>query len=262
MKRRLLPLLLLVAAVTGLPTFRAQAQEKPVLNTAPPGSPPAPVRPSTPAPVPTPASATEPAAPMPDPATAPNPNAPSGLELPGREKERKAAQDKAETNTRFFIYSGFGLGYSSYYGTSQFDISASPAVGIRLNDRLAVGPGLSYAYSSYGFSNNAGQSVSSLSTKSIGVKVFGQFRVVDQFLVHAEFENTRAQLLEVDSRGYITGRIITRTVQTPLAGVGYRQQFSNRAAADILVLYNFQDDYNRIYSNPVIRFNFLFNIGK
>jgi len=51
-------------------------------------------------------------------------------------------------------------------------------------------------------------------------------------------------------------------VQTPLAGIGYRSQISNRAAADIVLLYNFQDNYNSIYPNPVIRFNFLFNIGK
>lgn len=262
MKSRLLSFLLLVAVGAGLPAFHAHAQEKPVLNSAPPAPP---VRPATPAPAPVPAPTSEPApAPaLPEPAVAPDANAPSGLELPGREKERKAAQDKAETNTRFFIYSGFGLGYSSLYGTSQFDISASPALGIRLNDRLAVGPGLSYAYSSFGFSNRSGQSTGSLSTKSVGVKVFGQFRVIDQFLIHGEFENTRAQFLEVDPSGsYYTGRVVTRTVQTPLAGVGYRQQFSNRAAADILVLYNFQDGYNRIYSNPVIRFNFLFNIGK
>ena len=264
MKRYLFPLLL-VSAVA-LPAFQAQAQDnKPVLNSAPPGPPPVPVRAPTPAPeTPAPVPATEPTSvPAPETTVAPDPNAPSGLELPGREKERKAAQDQAETNTRFFIYSGFGLGYSSYYGTSQFDISASPALGIRLNDRLSVGPGLSYAYSNFGFSNNSGRSTGNLSTKSIGIKVFGQYRVIDQFLIHAEFENTRAQLLEVDPTGsYYTGRVVTRTVQTPLAGVGYRQQFSNRAAADILVLYNFQDSYNRIYSNPVIRFNFLFNIGK
>ena len=259
MKRHLFPLLLLTGIVC-LPAHRAQAQDKPVLNTAPPGPPPAPPRPTTaPTRVPEPEPATAPA-----PTSAPQPTAdsPSGLELPGREKERQAAQTKAELNSRLFIYTGFGLGYSSYGGTSQFSSSLSPALGIRLTDRLAVGPGLSYAYNNYGFSNRAGNKVASISTSSFGVKVFGQYRVIDQFLVHAEFENTRAQLLEIDANGYITGRVITRTVQTPLVGVGYRQQFSNRAAADILVLYNFQDNFNSIYSNPVIRFNFLFNIGK
>jgi hypothetical protein len=66
----------------------------------------------------------------------------------------------------------------------------------------------------------------------------------------------------VDNNGYLTGGKVTRSVQTPLLGAGYRSQISNRAAADIVLLYNFQDDYNSIYPNPVIRFNFLFNIGR
>ena len=261
MKRHLFPLLLL-AGVALLPAHRAQAQDKPVLNSAPPGPPPTPPRPVEPARAPEQQPTTAPA-PTTTPTTVePSPDSPSGLELPNREKERQAAQTKAELNSRFFIYTGFGLGYSSYAGYSQFSGSLSPSLGIRLNDRLSVGPGLSYAYNNYGFSNGSGAKVASISTSSVGIKVFGQYRVIDQFLVHAEFENTRAQLLEVDANGYLTGGVVTRTVQTPLAGLGYRQQFSTRAAADILLLYNFQDNYNSIYSNPVIRFNFLFNIGK
>ena len=260
MKRHLFPLLLL-AGVVFLPALRAQAQDKPVLNSAPPGPPPTPPRPVEPARAPESQPTTAPT-PTTEPAVQPSPDSPSGLELPGREQERKAAQQKAETNTRLFIYTGFGLGYSSYAGYSQFSGSISPALGIRLNERLSVGPGISYAYNNYGFGNGSGATVANISTSSIGVQVFGQYRIIDQFLVHAEFENTRAQLLEVDANGYLTGRTVSRTIQTPLAGLGYRQQFSNRAAADILLLYNFQDNYDSIYSNPVIRFNFLFNIGK
>ena len=261
MKRHLFPLLLLTS-IAFLPSYRAQAQDKPVLNTAPPGPPPAPPRPVEPTRAPESQPTTAPT-PVTEPALQPSPNSPSGLELPNREKERQAAQTKAELNSRFFIYTGFGLGYSSYAGYSQFSGSLSPALGFRLNDRLSVGPGISYAYNRYGFSNRSGAQTASISTSSVGVKVFGQYRVIDQFLIHAEFENTRAELLELDPTGnYYTGGKITRTIQTPLAGIGYRQQFSTRAAADILLLYNFQDNYNSIYSNPVIRFNFLFNIGK
>ena len=59
MKRHLLPLLLLAGAAI-LPAYRAQAQDKPVLNTTPPGQPattPRPVEPVVPvpaAPAPTP----------------------------------------------------------------------------------------------------------------------------------------------------------------------------------------------------------------
>ncbi|QKG56045.1 hypothetical protein GKZ68_04965 [Hymenobacter sp. BRD128] len=266
MKRLLLPFLL--GAAAWLAPSRSFAQEKPVLNTAPPGAAPAPVRPAprpavdttnvaptipvyTPGQTPAPA----PAGALP----APSPDSPSGLELPGREQERKAAQQHAEQYTKLFIYSGIGLGYSSYYGLSNFNFSVSPAIGYRVNDRFAIGPGISYAYNYYGQNNGNGTS-SSVSTSSFGAKVFAQLRVIDQFFIHAEYESTKAQFLALDQYNHYVG-IVTRQVQTPLAGVGYRSQISNRVAADIVLLYNFQDNYNSIYPNPVIRFNFLFNIG-
>ncbi|TPG65864.1 hypothetical protein [Hymenobacter nivis] len=271
---------LLALLALGLTIGRAHAQERPVLGAPPVVLPaptaPAPARPAETTPTTAPeipiytAPGTQPAAqpqyqpPAQPPVTIePSSSSPSGLELPGREQARKAAQQHAEQYTRFFIYSGFGLGYSSYGGISQFSGSLSPALGIRLTDRISVGPGLSYAYNNYGFGNYyGGGPTTHISTNNIGVKVFGQVRVIDQFFVHAEYETTRAQLLEQDQNGNLTGRTVSRTVQTPLAGVGYRSQISNRAAADIVILYNFQDNYSSIYSNPVIRFNFLFNIGK
>lgn len=266
MKRLLLPFLL--GAVALLAPGRSFAQEKPVLNTAPPGAAPprpAPTRPRVDTtnvaptiPVYTPGQAPAPTAPAPLPA--PSQDSPSGLELPGREQERKAAQQHAEQYTKLFIYSGFGLGYSSIYGSSTFNVSASPAIGYRLTDRLSVGPGISYAYNNYGFDFGNGQSTH-ISTSNFGVKIFAQLMVIDNFFVHAEYETTKAQLLAVDNNGYPTGGTVSQQVQTPLAGIGYRSQISNRAAADIVLLYNFQDNYNSIYPNPVIRFNFLFNIG-
>lgn len=259
MKRYLLPLLL--AGMAALPAHRAQAQDKPVLNSAPPTPPPAPPRTPEPAPAPVPE---QPAA-APAPAPQPTPNSPSGLELPGREQARKAAQEHADQNTKLFIYSGFGLGYSSnlYYDGGAFNLSVSPAIGYRLNDRISVGPGITYAYTSQTFGSN----YPSLSLNNIGIKGFAQIRVIDQFFVHAEYEVTKAELPLVDANNryvvannkFLTG---TRTVESPLGGVGYRSPLGNRAAADILLLYNFNDSFNNsIYRNPVIRLNFLFNIG-
>ena len=268
MKRVLFSLLLSAAALApGL----LRAQEKPSLNTAPPAPTPPPV--VTPVPVaPTqneaiikapadtvrgsytpPADYQRPANGLP----APSSSSPSGFELPGREQARKAAQEHADMYTKLFIYTGAGLGYSSYNGYGQFNVSVSPAIGYRLTDRIAVGPGISYAYSNYSF----GQGNPNIGTSNFGVKLFGQAIVYKQFFIHAEYEVTNAQLLEIDNNGYITGRTVTQRVETPLAGVGYRSQFSARAAADIVVLYNFKDNYNSLYPNPVIRFNFLFNIG-
>jgi hypothetical protein len=269
MKRLLFPFLL--GAVALLAPGRSFAQDKPVLNTAPPGTRPAPVQPA-PAQAPTDTSNVAPTIPVYTPGTqpatrptpaalpAPSEQSPSGLELPGREQARKAAQQHAEQYTKLFVYSGIGLGYSSYYGYSNFNFSISPAIGYRVTDRFSIGPGISYAYNHYGQDYNNGPSTS-VSTSSFGAKVFAQFMVIDNFFIHAEYESTRAQFLLVDQFNQYMGTT-TRTVQTPLAGVGYRSQISNRAAADIVLLYNFQDNYNSIYPNPVIRFNFLFNIGR
>ncbi len=263
MKRLLFPSLL--GAVALLAPGRSLAQDKPVLNTAPIVVPaPAPV---TPAPAPVPATPTTPVMPTPAPTTpanadlpAPDTYSPSGLELPEREQKRKALEQHAEQYTKMFVYSGIGLGYSSYYGLSNFNFSISPALGYRVSDRFSIGPGISYSYNYYGQDNGYGGSTS-LSTSSFGVKGFAQLMVIDQFFVHAEYEVTRAELLAFDQNNYYVGKV-TRSVQTPLLGAGYRSQISNRAAADIVLLYNFQDNYNSIYPNPVIRFNFLFNIGR
>lgn len=263
MKRYLLTLLL--AGAAALPALRAQAQDKPVLNSAPAGPPPVPPRPVEPAPAPAPPRAPEQptAAPVPQ----PTPNSPSGLELPGREQARKATQQHADQFTKLFIYSGFGLGYSSnaYYDGGAFNVSVSPAIGYRLTDRIAVGPGITYAYTNQTFGSNN----PSLSLHNIGVKAFAQVQVIDQFFVHAEYEVTKAELprLDPNSNKYLVAnnKFLTssRTVESPLAGVGYRSTLGDRAAADILLLYNFNDSFNNsIYSNPVIRFNFLFNIGR
>lgn len=265
-------LLLALGGAALLAPGLALAQEKPALNTAPAVPRPAPV-----APAPAPAADTSNVAPtipvytpaqvVPAPAApanalpAPSYGSPSGFDLPAREQKRQALQQHAEQYTKTFVYTGLGLGYSSYYGVSQFSFSMSPAIGYRVNDKFSIGPGISYAYNNYGFPTSV-NTTQHISTSNFGIKLFAQYMVYRQFFLHAEYETTRAELLAVDNNGNLTGGTIARQVQTPLLGVGYRSQISNRAAADIVVLYNFQDDYNSIYPNPVIRFNFLFNIGR
>lgn len=263
MKRFLLPLLLFVGA-TGLPVFRAQAQDKPVLNSAPAGPTRAPSRPVEPTPPPAPVAAPEP---NPEPVAQPSPDRPSGLELPGAQARREAKEKESAqiANSKFFIYSGFSLGYNSYYAgaaqVSQFVIGASPALGYRITDRLAAGPGITYSYSNYSVDYGSSMSGGSLRSNNLGVKAFAQFKVFDQFFIHGEYELTKARVLEYDSKKNLTGNKIDRTIESPLLGAGYRQQFSDRAAADIVLLYNLNDSFNSLYPNPVIRFNFLFNIG-
>ncbi|GGG51228.1 hypothetical protein [Hymenobacter glacieicola] len=255
--KRLLFLLLMGGASLGLaPTVSAQVTDttrtvKPQLNTAPPGSAPAPAR--TPPPVyqPTPTPPTEPVQPGVPASNAPfDPNRPSGLDLP----QRPGVAAPELPMRRYFLYSNFGLGFSSLYGFNQFSASLAPAIGYRVSKRFAIGPGISYAYNSY-----SARGYESIKTNSLGLKGFAQFIVFDQFFLHGEYEVTKAEVLYQDQS---TGQLFKGdlTVKTPLAGAGYRQQIGDRAAADIVVLYNFNDGINDIYGQPVIRFSFLFDL--
>ena len=250
MKKNLVKAAVLLAAFCAANT--ALAQEKPVLNSAPPGMPP----PAAPVP---PVAAPEPAPTAPNQPTAtPTPGRPSGLDLPTDRDVRGAGGGGRGLSSKLFIYSGLGLNFGSYNGYSQFFFSVSPAIGYKVTDRIAFGPGISYAYSSYSF----GANIPSISTSNVGVKVFGQVQVYEDFYAHVEYEVTRAQLLGVDPNGYLTGKTVSKFYDTTLAGLAYRQHFSDRAALDAQLLYNFNGGFNSLYSNPVYRLCFLFNLGR
>lgn len=171
--------------------------------------------------------------------------------------------------SKYFIYSNFSLGLSSNsIGGVYYNLGASPALGYRLNSRVAVGPGIVYSFSRYTIpsSNRGAGTPSGFSANNLGLKVFGQVMVIKQFFIHAEYEVTRAEILSEVFTGPNTLVVEKQkaTVRTPLLGVGYRQSLSDRVAADIAVLYNFNNGLTSpsIYSQPVIRFSFLFDIGK
>lgn len=266
MKRHLLPLLLL-AGVACLPAHRAQAQDKPVLNSAPPGPPPAPPRTAEPVPTPAPQpmAAPEPInAPANAPVPQPTPNNPSGLNFPNRNLPQ-VGTGADKPFKKYFLYTNFGLGFSSYDDVNRFNISAAPAIGYRITEKLAAGPGISYAYSSYSLSGNPGYALNvngdrSIKSNSIGVKAFAQYIVYKEFFVHAEYEVTKAELIDVDpASGYYTYH---QTASTPLAGIGYRSYLGENAAIDIVGLYNFDSTVYSLYPPLVLRFSFLFNLGR
>lgn len=241
---------------------------KPQLNTAPPGTAPRPVTPA-PAPARRPQDVSVPAPPPVDEPirTQPSTNSPSGLELP----QRPGVAAPPPPLRKYFLYSNFGLGYSSNpYNGGQFSASLSPSIGYRVTDKLAVGPGISYAYNNISFPKDY-QAVglpSSLSLHSVGVKGFLQYIVYNEFFIHAEYEVTKAQSYDIYQVAGQRLQVVktNRTMSTPLAGIGYRNQLSQRAAVDIVGLYNFNNGYDSQgyplspYGQPVIRFSFLYDL--
>lgn len=262
MKRILITLALAGAGLAVAPAAHAQTDttrttQKPQLNTAPPGtSAPRPAQPAQRQQVPVPAPP-----PVDEPLPAQrNPNSPSGLEFPAGSR----ASEQPKILPKTFLYGNVGLGYSSYNGIGQFSASIGPSIGYRITDKFAVGPGISYSYTNYSFAGSG-----SLPCNSLGVKVFAQYIVYKEFFAHAEYEATRAEsfdLYQVPGTNTLEVVPVKRTYRTPLLGAGYRSQLSDRFAADIVILYNFNDGYNADgsptspYGQPVFRVNFLYNL--
>ena len=151
--------------------------------------------------------------------------------------------------SKWFVAGNPDIGFSSGNGVSYFNIGLATLLGYRITDRLAVGPGLTYQYSSIsatGFSRKF---------SNVGARIFAQGLITDNIFIHAEHEILRAETLRVDLSTYRT------TLNSTFAGIGYRQSFGGRTAFDIMALYNFNYSENSfVYGQPEIRFNFLFDV--
>jgi hypothetical protein len=295
--------LLLVAALgaAGLfaSTTTAQAQRtdttyvKPQLPTGPPmAPPPAPALPTRPAPQAQPQQpAQQPprpsggidddgrsAQPLPGSAPAPAPTSPArpggGIDDDGR-----AAQPLPKNGTvpgatvqaeykpsKYFLYSNFNLGLSSNeFNGTEFTAGVSPAIGYRITNKLAAGPGVVYTYGSATFDSR--YSVigfpKSVKMNSVGLKGFAQFIVYKSIFLHAEYEVTKAQAYtveQVSSQQYQV-RKIEATSKALLGGAGYRQQLSDKFAIDASLLYNF--NYTENYYGPyLLRFSIMYDLGR
>ncbi|GAA4386705.1 hypothetical protein [Hymenobacter koreensis] len=258
---------------------------------APTAPSPAPTRPTTPAPT-QPTTPTQPsttidddgreAKPLPSTAPAPRTAPPAttprngtidddgrpAKALPSTGTVPGATLDETPEKSKYFIYGNFSLGLNgNRVGGTSYNVGASPALGYRITERIAVGPGIVYSHSGYSIpASNSNTGVRQrISGNNYGLKAFAQVIVFKQFFVHAEYEVTRAQIIYEVLTSPTTLMIERQeaTVRTPLLGVGYRQSLGDRAAADIAVLYNFNNGLQaNIYGQPVIRFSFLFDIGK
>lgn len=119
-------------------------------------------------------------------------------------------------------------------------IGVSPVAGYQVTERLALGGGLSYTYSSYrdpysGIKSNS---------NSYGGRLFGIFNVFNNINLNAEYES-----LNVEYPDY-TARIFRRTwLNSAMVGASYSTPIGGRfiRAFNLIVLYNLS--YNNLV-NP------------
>lgn len=147
---------------------------------------------------------------------------------------------------RMFWGGSFGLQFGTFT-----NISLLPVVGYRATETFWLGIGGVYHYQSF-----RGERM-----HNYGGRVFAQQQIFENFLIHGEFEQLS---VELPLMNYNTGvyEFSRRFIGIPMAGLGYRQRIGERGAADILLLYNFNDSYASPYSNPVIRAGFSFPFRK
>lgn len=189
------------------------------------------------------------AAPQPNQQRVPPP-APTRTAPPGNPAPTPTPERTGETRTlkeRLYLAGNTGL---NLFGRTFF-VDLSPMVGYKLTEKLSFGPGVVYHYVSQ----------RGLSYSNYGVKGFARFLIIPVLFAHVEHELLNVPYTYSQS---LNGRLQVesrRNVNSTLAGLGYRQRISDRFAIDTTVLANLQpSDFFSLYSFPVIRFGFYFDL--
>lgn len=140
---------------------------------------------------------------------------------------------------RFFVGGFLGL----QLGT-QTAINVSPLLGYRFSNRLSAGVGGTYQYYNDRF---FGQSNT---THLYGYSLFTRFRVIPRAFIHAEYESMSLKS-RLEGPGFEQG---PRTWEENIfLGGGYRQPLSDRVSLNIMLLYNFNNNSQAYYQNPIFR---------
>lgn len=140
------------------------------------------------------------------------------------------------------IFFGGFLGLQ--FGT-QTAINISPQAGFLISNRFSAGIGSTYQLYHDRF---FGQS---FTTHVFGYSVFGRLHIMPRIFAHAEFEQLNMQIREnrvldqPDERFWETNIFL---------GAGYRQPLSDRVNFNIMLLYNFNEQSQAYYQNPIFRF--------
>jgi len=151
-------------------------------------------------------------------------------------------RDVSDLSPRERIFFGGFLGLQ--LGT-QTAINISPQAGFLISNRLSAGFGATYQLYHDRF---FGQS---FTTHVYGYSVFGRFHILPRIFAHAEFEQLNLQ--------YRDNRVLDqpgdRFWETNIfLGAGYRQPLSERVNLNIMLLYNFNEQSQAYYQNPIFRF--------
>ena len=167
-------------------------------------------------------------------------------------------------------------GYLSFQVGSVTGIVVSPEAAVRLVDQLHLGLGVTYQY--YWYKNYYLDTKSqpsqylNYSASVYGGRIFLRYylrSLFDNFLgnifAHTEYEylyyvrpykyDPYGDIIDPYQNHFSRGKDAV-AINSFFVGGGYSQPIAGRAYLDIMILFNLNDTYNSLYSNPIFRIGF------
>lgn len=132
-------------------------------------------------------------------------------------------------------------------GETKIDVS--PEIGYKITEDIIAGVGITYQYYRWKLYN--------YSTSLYGGKIFSKYYFMENVFGHAEFEMLSLESEVFDPQG-INGDVNRFWIQSLFVGGGYKQPIGQNSAFVITVLWNLNETTTSPYSNPIIRFGFVF----
>lgn len=147
-------------------------------------------------------------------------------------------------DSKWVFGGGFGLGFSS----TGSNILISPQIGYRITPAWEFGTRVTYNYYSYK------DAYIKFSTNNYGGGFYTSYDIFRGLFAYAENE-----LLNYE-KVYYTGEKERDWVHSIFVGGGYKQYFSSKGYALIMILYNLNETIDSPYQNPMFRVGFGFGL--
>jgi hypothetical protein len=162
-----------------------------------------------------------------------------------------SAQEQEEPARKFF----FGGNFNLMFGTIT-SINVSPLVGYRVTPRFSAGTGVTYEYYREKISPS-----DIFQASMYGARAFLSYDLIPDInkltglpmqgalMVYSEYEALNQYYSQSESRTWLNNVYV---------GGGWKIPVGERAAIQLLVLYNLNETIDSPYSNPLFRFGFIF----
>ena len=129
-----------------------------------------------------------------------------------------------------------GGNFSFNVGNRFTFIEVSPLVGYMLNQNVSVGLGINYLYYSRKLTNAFNGNELKVSSRVYGGRIFARHNILENYFVHAEFENVNTNVISFEKNG--RSGINREWVPGLFIGGGIFQPVFGRGGVNFTILYN------------------------